>query len=80
MLSPIRDANGPIGAPYPIRYGYLPETGRAQLPASGPLWSLAPAAKAAPACAEPPPYWLSPPPWGGAMGSGPADGDCAPRL
>lgn len=79
VLSPIRDANGPIGDPYPISYGTLHETGRAQLPASGPLWSLAPAAQAVPACVAPP-HWLSPPPWGRAMGSGPADGGCAPRL
>jgi hypothetical protein len=79
-LSPTRDAGGPIGDSYPISYGTLPETGRAQLPASSPLWSLAPAAQAAPACAEPPPYWLSPPPWRRTMGSGPADGGCAPRL
>ena len=80
MLSPIRDASLSGGDPYPIRYGHLPESGRAQLPASGPLWSLAPAAETTAACAEPPPHWLSPPPWQRGPGNGAATGGCARRL
>lgn len=60
--SPIRDGGLPGGNPYPVSYGLIRDVpGRAQLPADGPLWSLAPAAPQ-PACAAPP-AWLSPPPW-----------------
>ncbi|WP_448192318.1 hypothetical protein [Azospirillum sp. sgz301742] len=82
VLSPVRDANGPVGEPYPISHGIFHETGRAQLPASGPLWSLAPqqTPQAGPVCAEPPPSWLSAPPWQRGVGGDSAVGGCAPRL
>lgn len=81
-LSPVRDASQPVGDPYPVSYGYFPATGRAQLPASGPLWSLAPARtpEAGPVCAEAVPHWLSPPPWRRGPGGDPSVGGCAPRL
>jgi len=83
--SPIRDGGQPGGDPYPVSYGTVRDVpGRAQLPADGPLWSLAPGAGPRPACADPP-HWLSPPPWLGAprweRARNPAaaiDG-CAPR-
>ena len=80
VLSPTRDASLPGGDPYPVSYGYRTESGRAQRSASGPLWSLAPVAETAPACAELPPYWLSPPPWQRGPGNGVPTGGCAPRL
>ncbi|WP_431859152.1 hypothetical protein [Azospirillum sp.] len=60
--SPIRDGGLPGGNPYPVSHGFVADVpGRAQLPADGPLWSLAPATPRATCAAQP--AWLSPPPW-----------------
>lgn len=62
MASPIRDGGLPGGNPHPVGHGLIADVpGRAQLPADGPLWSLAPAAPQTACAAQP--AWLSPPPW-----------------